>query len=144
MGAGSGGFVPDRPELVPCRNLACVCSPTPDQHDRGRPIRRAQREDCCLLPVCRPLTSVMTWNARPDGSDEEAGERGITLDATVTGVGSGVTGDRATLGKVLAGPRVGGVVVEHRDRFARFGVERRRAEAGVRCATAEVVEVVAQ
>ena len=139
-----------------------------------------------LTVVCRPLTSVMTWNDRPDGSDEEAGGRGFTLDATVTGVGSGVTGDRATLGKVLAGPRVGGVVVEHRDRFARFGVEhleaalavtgrriivvnpgwgerrpgaghdprsrasmcagrsgrrsgRRRAEAGVRCATAEVV-----
>jgi putative resolvase len=129
--------------------------------------------------------------------DEEAGNRGITLDATVTGVGSGVTGDRATLRKVLADPPVSGIVVEHRDRLARFGVEhrqaalaatgrriivvnrryrgepamrerrpgaghdpgspasmcarlygrrsaRRRAEAGVRCVTAEVVEVVAQ
>src|ERR1700730_4288372 len=28
---------------------------------------------------------------------QEAGKRGITLDATVTGVGSGVNGDRATL-----------------------------------------------
>src|SRR4030081_1076507 len=76
-----------------------------------------------LTGVCRPVTGVMRWDARPDGLDEEAGGRGFTLDATVTGVGSGVTGDRATLGKVLAGPRVGGVVVEHRDRFARFGVE---------------------
>jgi putative resolvase len=125
---------------------------------------------------------------------QEAGDRGFTLDATVTGVGSGVTGDRATLGKVLADPRVSGIVVEHRDRRARFGVEhreaaavaatgrriivvnqdivvnpdevkddlvrdmtrgrcarlygrrsaRRRAEAGVRCVTAEVVEVVAE
>ena len=116
---------------------------------------------------------------------EEAGRRGITLDATVTGVGSGVTGNRATLGKILADPQVSGIVVEHRDRRARFGVEhreaalaatgrriivvnpdevkddlvrdmievvalmcagrcgrrsaRRRAEAGVRCATAEEV-----
>ena len=117
---------------------------------------------------------------------QEAGERGITLDATVTVVGSGVSGDRAGLRKVLADPRVSGIVVEHRDRFARFGVEhreaaravtgrrimvvnpgwgerrpgaghdprsrasmcarlygrrsaRRRAEAGVRCVTAEVV-----
>jgi putative resolvase len=114
--------------------------------------------------------------------------------ATVTEVGSGVNGDRAELRKVLADPWVSGIVVEHRDRFARFGVEhreaalagtgrriivvnpyivvnsdevkrpgaghdprswaslcarlcgrrsaRRRAEAGVRCATAEVVEVV--
>jgi hypothetical protein len=108
VGAGPGGFVPDRPELVPCRNLACVCSPTPDRHDRGRTIRRAQREDCCLLPVCRPLTSVLTGNARPDGSRREAG-------------------DRATLRKVLADPRVSGIVVEHRDRLARFGVEHLQA-----------------
>jgi putative resolvase len=74
---------------------------------------------------------------------QEPGKR-FTLDATVTGVGWGVTGDRAMLGKVLADPRVSGIVVEHRDRLARFGVERRRAEAGVRCVTAEVVEVVAQ
>src|SRR3981081_2005621 len=80
-----------------------------------------------LTVVCRPVTGVMTWNARPDGSDEEAGNRGITLDATVTGVGSGVTGDRARLGKVLVGPRVSGIVVEHRDRVARFGVEHREA-----------------
>jgi predicted site-specific integrase-resolvase len=97
-----------------------------------------------LTVVCRPLSGVLRWDARPDGSDEEAGNRGITLDATVTGVGSGVTGDRARLGKVLADPQVSGIVVEHRDRLARFGVERRRAEAGVRCVTAEVVEVVAQ
>jgi putative resolvase len=147
-----------------------------------------------LTVVCRPLSRVMRWNDRPDrpdGSDEEAGGRGITLDAAVSEVGSGVNGNRVTLRKVLAGPPVSGVVVEHRDRLARFGVEqleaalavtgrriivvnpdgvrddvvrghdprsrasmcarrygrrsaRRRAEAGVRCATAEVVEVVAQ
>jgi putative resolvase len=62
----------------------------------------------------------------------------------VSEVGSGVTGDRATLRKVLADPQVSGIVVEHRDRLARFGVERRRAEAGVRCVTAEVVEVVVE
>ena len=54
---------------------------------------------------------------------EEAGERGITLDATVTVVGSGVNGIRAGLRTILADPRVSGIVVEHRDRLARFGVE---------------------
>jgi hypothetical protein len=50
-----------------------------------------------LLSCVIPLTSGMTWNGRaggPDGSGEEAGERGITLDATVTEGGSGVNGDR--------------------------------------------------
>jgi ABC-type cobalamin/Fe3+-siderophores transport system ATPase subunit len=36
---------------------------------------------------------------------QEAGKRGITLDATVTEVGSGVTGNRAKLRKILADPR---------------------------------------
>ena len=58
---------------------------------------------------------------------QEAGERGITLDATVTEVGSGVNGDRAGQRKVLADPRVSGIVVEHRDRLARFGGEHREA-----------------
>jgi putative resolvase len=58
---------------------------------------------------------------------EEAGDRGVTLDATVTEVGSGVHGDRAGLWEILAGPRVSGIVVEHRDRLARFGVEHREA-----------------
>jgi putative resolvase len=57
--------------------------------------------------VCRPLTGVLTWDARP--------------------VGSGVTGDRATLRKILADPQVSGIVVEHRDRRARFGVEHLQA-----------------
>jgi putative resolvase len=54
---------------------------------------------------------------------EEAGKRGITLDATVTEVGSGVNGDLAKLRKILADPQVSGIVVEHRDRLAPFGVE---------------------
>jgi putative resolvase len=40
---------------------------------------------------------------------EEAGDRGVTLDAMVTEVGSGVHGDRARLRKILADPRATGV-----------------------------------
>jgi hypothetical protein len=50
---------------------------------------------------------------------EEAGGRGITLDATVSEVGSGWNGNRVTLRKILADPQVSGIVVEHRDRRAR-------------------------
>src|SRR5437879_8404153 len=67
----------------------------------------------------------MMASDRPDGSLQEAGERGIA--PPVTGVGSGVNGDRATLRRILAGPWVGGIVVGHRDRLARFGVEHREA-----------------
>lgn len=53
----------------------------------------------------------------------ECGRRGITLDATVTEVGSGMNGHRIRLRRLLADPTVSTIVVEHRDRLARFGVE---------------------
>jgi hypothetical protein len=54
---------------------------------------------------------------------EECGTRGITLAATITEIGSGVNGNRATLRKLLADPGVSTIVVEHCDRLARFGVD---------------------
>lgn len=53
----------------------------------------------------------------------ECGRRGITLHGTVTEIGSGLNGSRARLRKLLADPAVTEIVVEHRDRLARFGVE---------------------
>lgn len=54
---------------------------------------------------------------------EECGLRGITLAATVTEIGSGLNGKRVKLRKLLADPAVVTIVVEHRDRLARFGVD---------------------
>ena len=51
----------------------------------------------------------------------------ITLDATITEVGSGLNGNRVRLRKLLADPAVTVIVVEHRDRLARFGVEHLQA-----------------
>jgi putative resolvase len=45
----------------------------------------------------------------------------------VTEVVLGVNGDRAKLRRILAGPQVSGIVVGHRDRLGRFGVEDREA-----------------
>ena len=50
-------------------------------------------------------------------------ERGIRIDRTVTEIGSGLTGRRTELRKILGDPTVATIVVEHRDRLARFGVE---------------------
>ncbi|MGH4002298.1 MAG: IS607 family transposase, partial [Pseudonocardiaceae bacterium] len=50
-------------------------------------------------------------------------ERGIRIDRTVTEIGSGLNGRRTKLRKVLADSGVATIVVEHRDRLARFGVE---------------------
>lgn len=51
-----------------------------------------------------------------------AAARGFVV-AEVSEVGSGLNGHRKKLGTLLHDPDVGTIVVEHRDRLARFGVE---------------------
>jgi putative resolvase len=53
--------------------------------------------------------------------------QGVTVAEVVTEVGSGVNGRRPKLRRVLADPRAAMIVVEHRDRLARFGVEQLEA-----------------
>ncbi len=54
---------------------------------------------------------------------QECARRGLTLHSTVTEVGSGLNGNRPKLRKLLADATATVIVVEHRDRLARFGVE---------------------
>nr|WTB35462.1 IS607 family transposase [Streptomyces sp. NBC_00830] len=49
--------------------------------------------------------------------------QGLAVADVVTEVGSGLNGRRRKLHRLLADPGVGTIVVEHRDRLARFGVE---------------------
>lgn len=58
---------------------------------------------------------------------QECSTRGVTLDATVTEVGSGLNGNRPKLRRILSDPGVTVLVVERRDRLARFGVEHLQA-----------------
>jgi putative resolvase len=48
---------------------------------------------------------------------------GMAVDSVVTEVGSGVNGRRRKLARLLSDAGVSTIVVEHRDRLARFGVE---------------------
>ncbi|MEV8630783.1 IS607 family transposase [Streptosporangium sp. NPDC051023] len=49
--------------------------------------------------------------------------RGMSVDRVVTEVGSALNGRREKFLALLADPEVATIVVEHRDRFARFGAE---------------------
>ena len=51
-----------------------------------------------------------------------AGQNGILLDDVVTETASGLNDRRPKLGKLLGDPTVQTVIVEHRERLARFGV----------------------
>ena len=48
---------------------------------------------------------------------------GLAVDEVVAEVGSALNGKRAKLRRLLADPQVATIVVEHRDRLARFGIE---------------------
>lgn len=54
---------------------------------------------------------------------EHATTAGLTPSRVVAEVGSALNGKRPKLRRLLADPEVSTVVVEHRDRLARFGVE---------------------
>jgi predicted site-specific integrase-resolvase len=54
---------------------------------------------------------------------EWATGRHLAVDRVVTEVGSALNGHRRTFLALLRDPKVSTIVVEHRDRFARFGAE---------------------
>ena len=56
-----------------------------------------------------------------------ASEHGLSVDEVVTEVGSGLDAKRPRLARLLADASVTRIVVEHRDRLARFGVEHLQA-----------------
>ena len=66
-----------------------------------------------------------------------AAGRGWTNVEVVTEIGSGLNGHRKHLIRLLADPAVRRIVVEHRDRLARFGVE--YIEAALKAQGREVV-----
>jgi putative resolvase len=65
----------------------------------------------------RQVARLTTW----------AMEQDLTVGQVVTEVGSGVNGKRPKLRRVLSDPDAKVIVVEHRDRLARFGVEQLQA-----------------
>jgi putative resolvase len=56
-----------------------------------------------------------------------ASAQGLSVDQVVTEVGSGLNGRRPKLARLLADPEATTIVVEHRDRLARLGIEQLQA-----------------
>ena len=78
----------------------------------------------------RQVTRLSAW----------ATAQGVTVAEVVTEVGSGVNGGRPKLRRVLADPRAAMIVVEHRDRLARFGVEHLEAALSAQARRLVVVD----
>ena len=94
-------------------------------------VERIGRLWYVILPEEEPALLTVGY-ARVSSHEQEpqanrlwayAGQNGITLDRVVTEVASGWNDRRPKLRRLLSDPRVGTILVEHRDRLARFGVD---------------------
>jgi len=54
---------------------------------------------------------------------EYANKNGISVDETITEIGSGLNGHRKKLYKILSNDKFSTIIVEHKDRLVRFGFE---------------------
>jgi putative resolvase len=63
--------------------------------------------------LARQVTRLTAWTT----------SQGVSVAEVVTEVGSAMNGSRPRIKRLLAHPQVRMIVVEHRDRLARFGVE---------------------
>ncbi|HEV8562420.1 MAG TPA: IS607 family transposase [Actinophytocola sp.] len=100
---------------VPARQvgrLILVEAPEPGRVDRTvvycRVSSADQKDD-----LERQAGRVTAWTAG----------QGLAVSGVVSEIGSGLSGHRSKLLKLLADPSATVIVVEHRDRLARFGVE---------------------
>ena len=110
-------------------------------HNGQLPVRATQLETGTILvfeeepQTASPEDSVVLY-CRVSGHDQLddlerqverlkdfASAKGWTVKQTVTEIGSGLNGRRKKLIKLLSDASVGTILVEHRDRLARFGVE---------------------
>ena len=102
------------------------------------PVRYEQMPSGTIIvhPEAPPAQTRVTIYARVSSADQKqdlarqadrlasyASANGWPIVSVVEEVGSGLNGRRKKLLKLLADPSVGMILVEHRDRLARFGVE---------------------
>jgi putative resolvase len=105
---------------VPARRLSSgtILVDAPESPSGGRAVLYArvsahdQRAD-----LDRQVARLPAW----------ATGQGVAVAEVVTEVGSGLNGRRPKLKRLLADPTVAVIVVEHRDRLARYGVEQLEA-----------------
>jgi putative resolvase len=118
---------------VPARRLpsGTILVDVPDRLSGGRAVLYArvsvqdQRAD-----LDRQVARLTAW----------ATGEGVAVAEVVSEVGSGLNGRRPKLKRLLADPQATVIVVEHRDRLARFGVEHLEAALSAQGRRLVVVE----
>jgi len=101
---------------VPARRLpsGTILVDTPESLSGGRVVLYARvSADDQRADLDRQVARLTAW----------ATGQGVAVAEVVTEVGSGLNGRRPKLERLLADPQVTVIMVEHRDRLGRFGVE---------------------
>jgi predicted site-specific integrase-resolvase len=102
---------------VPSRKvggLVLIGEPVTPERSTGQTVVYARVSSADQRPdLDRQVARVTEW----------ATGQHLSVDRVVTEVGSALNGHRRKLLALLGDPRVSTIVVEHRDRFARFGAE---------------------
>ncbi|WP_373431208.1 IS607 family transposase [Streptomyces turgidiscabies] len=96
-----------------------------------RPVVPSGRDEVSVRPSGRVVAYCRVSSAdQKAGLDRQAARvvsgangLGLAVAEVVTEIGSGLDGRRRELHRLLADPGAAVIVVEHRDRLARFGVE---------------------
>lgn len=126
--------------------------------DGKLPVRATQLETgTILVHPEQPAKGGVALYARVSGSDQRADlerqlgrlslyavRNGLQVTKAVSEVGSGLNGGRPKLMRLLTDPDISTIVVEHRDRLARFGseyVEGAMAASGRRLVVMEEAEM---
>jgi putative resolvase len=88
-------------------------------------VEEAPRSEGRVVAYCRVSSADQKndLNRQVARVVTEASGRGLAVGEVVTEIGSGLNGKRRKLYRVLSDPTAAVIVVEHRDRLARFGVE---------------------
>lgn len=102
------------------------------------PVKAIQLKTGTILvePEPKPVDGGVALYARVSSHDQKADldrqlgrlsswatKEGLKVARTEKEIGSGLNGHRSKLMRLLRNPSVSGIVVEHRDRLARFGSE---------------------
>jgi putative resolvase len=101
---------------VPAHQLTTgtiLVDPAPEAHEGGAALYARVSSWDQKADLDRQLGRLSAW----------AASAGLAVVRTEAEVGSGLSGRRRRLMRLLADPTISTIVVEHRDRLARFGVE---------------------
>src|SRR5215472_12538540 len=123
MGKGERVGVSDRVAPVACRQAAYSGRTTPNGNGHRPSAQSANRRIGCDRCAVSSADQKGDLQRQLGRLAEYASRERLMVIRSVSEIGCGLNGHRAKIMRLLSDPAVQTIVVEHRDRLARFGSE---------------------